>query len=221
MDIAFIGQIINHKDYYNWHKFDFSYGGRCVIGTAFEGLQILNHGINFIHTKEQITYASHVTSWQDRISAKRLFIAEFFGDFLEAMNSVIALVFNEIIPQFIAQCHMERAGSPEIFDSVLDREMQSAIIPSDIANSRVDVYSRTAFCLHFLQLTSNRSGLISHNVGLILQDGESAPGFFVGATDGAPLQNGYAKSEKSSYGKSYRRDDQPFRYSYKWGLGGI
>ena len=55
---------------------------------------------------------------------------------------------------------------------------------------------------------------------LFLQSSNVLTGFLVGAAHGAPLQNGYAKSEKSSYGKSYSRDDQPFRYSYKWGLVG-
>jgi hypothetical protein len=50
---------------------------------------------------------------------------------------------------------------------------------------------------------------------LFLQSSNGLTGFLVGAAHGAPLQNGYAKSEKASYGKSYSRDDQPFRYSYK------
>jgi hypothetical protein len=126
-------------------------------------LQKLDHGGNFISAEGQIAYTDEMASWRDRISPKRFSAAQFLGNCLETMNGVVVLVFNEIITQLVPQGYMECAGSPEIFDSVLDGDMQSAAIPRDVSNGRVNIYPGTVFYSHFLQLLFHRSGLIAKN----------------------------------------------------------
>jgi hypothetical protein len=90
------------------------------------------------------------------------------------MNGVVSLVFNKIITQLVPQGHVERTGSPENFDSILDREMQSVAIPRDVSNGCVNIYPGTVFYSHFLQLVSHRSGLIAENGDRLIRLGRRA-----------------------------------------------
>jgi hypothetical protein len=72
---------------------------------------------------------------------------------------------------------------------------------SNVIDSDIWTHPRPLLGAHFIQLTAHSN---------------------VSATQGEPLQDGDAETEKSSSGERNSRHDKPSRYSYEWGfVGGL